>query len=326
MSRLDSLVDVLSEAPDEVFLQPHNVPDPDAIASCLGLRRLLAERGIDAEIVYDSEIEKANALEMIELFDVPMRPFREVATLGGEDWAVLVDVQKENANVTDMPTEEVAVIDHHGHNGFDDYRYADIRPEAGACSSLIAEYYFEAEIPIPRLAATALTYGIMMDTDNLTRGVGEIDIEMFYRLFRFADFEMITRLRANQISLTDLRHYSDAFRSVEIYGETAFLRISDVNDSLLGSAGDIVLTIAGVNVVVAYSVREQGIKYSVRSVNPKVPANALIRSVVDGYGVGGGHETMAGGFLPIDSLPPDHGIDTFTRVRTISFLDGVMRS
>jgi len=34
ITKLDELVDLLKKAPDEVFLQPHNVPDPDAIASC----------------------------------------------------------------------------------------------------------------------------------------------------------------------------------------------------------------------------------------------------------------------------------------------------
>ena len=38
MTRLDELVELLKQAPDEVFLQPHNVPDPDAIASCAGLQ------------------------------------------------------------------------------------------------------------------------------------------------------------------------------------------------------------------------------------------------------------------------------------------------
>lgn len=41
MTRLDNLVDLLKKAPDDVFIQPHNVPDPDAIAASFGLRYLL---------------------------------------------------------------------------------------------------------------------------------------------------------------------------------------------------------------------------------------------------------------------------------------------
>lgn len=39
MTKLDRLVELLKEAPDEVFIQPHNVPDPDAIAASFGLQQ-----------------------------------------------------------------------------------------------------------------------------------------------------------------------------------------------------------------------------------------------------------------------------------------------
>jgi hypothetical protein len=49
---------------------------------------------------------------MLELFGIELRLASEVNTLGTEDWAVLVDVQKGNTNVTDLATDEVASIDH----------------------------------------------------------------------------------------------------------------------------------------------------------------------------------------------------------------------
>ena len=120
MTKLDELTLLLKKAPDEVFIQPHNVPDPDAIAACFGLQILLANKGVSAEIVYENEIEKANSSKMLELFGINLRIASEVASLGKEDWTVLVDVQKGNSNVTDLATDEVAVIDHHELNGHGD--------------------------------------------------------------------------------------------------------------------------------------------------------------------------------------------------------------
>ena len=180
MTKLDQLAALLREAPDEVFIQPHNVPDPDAIASCFGLEYLLGQRDIATAIVYESELEKANALKMLELFDIKLCLSHEVATLGKEDWTVLVDVQKGNSNVTDLVTDEVAVIDHHEHMGDKGCRFEDIRPDIGSCSAIITEYFIENEVPVPGNVATALLYGIFMDTDNLTRGVSNLDIEMFF--------------------------------------------------------------------------------------------------------------------------------------------------
>lgn len=325
MTKLDTLANLLKEAPDEVFIQPHNVPDPDAIASCFGLQYLLKQRGIETVIVYENELEKTNALKMLEIFEIDLRPAGEVSSLGTEDWAVLVDVQKGNSNVTDLATDEVAVIDHHEYRGDDGgCRFVDIRPEAGACSTIITEYFFENDIDIPRNIATALLYGIFMDTDDLTRGVSILDIDMFYRLYSLSDISKITELKGSQISRSDLSDYAKAFQTVEVYGPAAFLYLDNCNDSLLGAAGDIVITIAGVDIVVAYSPREQGIKFSIRSITDGCKANELIRYILKDLGFGGGHDRMAGGFLPGEKLAEDRSLHTFVRHRTISYLENMI--
>ena len=324
-TKLDILVDILKDAPDEVFIQPHNVPDPDAIAASLGMYYLLDLRGIQKlAIVYDQEIEKANSLRMLELFKVPIIRAADAHTLGTEDWAVLIDAQKGNANITDLPTDEVAVIDHHEYRGNMGYRFEDVRPDVGSCSSIIADWFFENNIEPPRMVATALLYGIFMDTDNLTRGASEFDISMFYRLYSLSDIDMIVELKGNEISVKDLDLYADAFKTVEIYDELGFLRLKNVNDSLLGAAGDIVVSVSGVNIVVAYSVRENGIKLSVRSTCEKILANDLVRHIVEGCGVGGGHDNMAGGFIPIDNLSTSRVLDTYIKHRAIAFYEELM--
>jgi len=321
-TKLDRLVEILKDAPDEVFIQPHNVPDPDAIASSLGMYYLLSQRGIQKlAIVYDQEIEKANALRMLEMFKVPVVRASDAHTLGKEDWAVLIDGQKGNANLTDLPTNEVAVIDHHEYLGNKGYRFEDIRPEVGSCSAIVADWFFENNIEPPRIVATALLYGIFMDTNNLTRGVSELDIDMFYKLYSLSDIDMIVDLKGNSISAKDLDLYAEAFKTVEIYDELAFLRLRNVNDSLLGAAGDIVVSVSGVNIVIAYAVRNNGIKLSVRSINNKIKANDLVRHIVEGFGVGGGHDNMAGGFILKENLSEARVLDTFIKHRAIAFFE-----
>jgi nanoRNase/pAp phosphatase (c-di-AMP/oligoRNAs hydrolase) len=318
-TKLETLAKLLRESPDEVFIQPHNVPDPDAIASSLGLQYLLEQKGIETKIVYDMNIEKVNSLKMMELFKVPMIQAKDALTLGVEDWAVLVDAQKGNSNITDLATDEVAVIDQLEYMGNRGYHFEDIRPEVGSCSAIIAGYFFENNIAPPKLLATALFYGIIMDTNNLTRGASQFDIDMFYKVWGLADKDLIVELSGNEISREDLAQYADAFRSVEIYDELGFLRLDSANNSLLGAAGDIVASIEGVNVVVAYSTGKNGVKLSVRSITPRIKANELAASLVHGIGVGGGHHHMAGGFIPAEKLSPVRSIDTFLRYRAINY-------
>ena len=322
MARIHELVELLKQAPDEVFVQPHNVPDPDAIASSFGLQRLLSELGVSAVIVYEEEIEKANSVTMLEAFGIDMKHSADVHTLGAEDWTVLVDVQKENANLIDLVTDEVACIDHHQYSGNKGYRFEDVRPEVGSCSAIIADYFRDAEVEPPPNVATALVYGILMDTDNLTRGVSSLDIDMFYLLYRHVDLSRINELKANQLSIADLKDYAHAFETVEVYNQIGFLRLENANDSLLGAASDIVITISGVDVVVSYSMRDAGVKYSTRSVTPRVNAGRLVRHIVDGYGIGGGHDSMAGGFITREKFPLGRSVDTFTRHRAIGFIEG----
>ena len=326
-TKLDILVDILKDAPDEIFLQPHNVPDPDAIASSLGLYYLLTQRGIKKmAIVYDQEIEKANSLAMLDLFKVPMIRAKDATTLGAEDWSVLVDAQKGNANITDLATDEVAAIDHHENKGDQGYKFSDIRPQVGSCSAIIAEYFFENNVTVPREIATALLYGIFMDTNDLTRGASPLDIDMFYHLYPLSNISHIVELRGNEISRKDLELYADAFKTVEIYDELGFLRLESANDSLLGAAGDIVVSVSGVNVVVAYAKRETGIKLSVRSTLNHIKANELIRHLAEGVGVGGGHDHMAGGFISIENLNEGRLFDTFIKHRAIEFYENSLKA
>ncbi len=321
-TKLDALAALLAQAPDEVFIQPHNVPDPDAIAACAGMQHLLGLKGVKTVIVYDREMEKADSLRMLALFGIEMIPAKAAATLGEEDWALLVDGQKGGGNLTDLPTDEVACIDHHEYRGNQGYRFEDIRPSVGACSSIVAQYFFENGAEPPRKLATALVFGIMKDTESLTRGLSDLDVEMFYRLYRYADPSLIKALNGAQLTKADLDRYAEAFRSVEVYGGIGFMRLDAPDDSLLGAASDIVLSLDTVDVVLAYSVRTGGVKLSARSEDTAVKANALVRSVVEGMGFGGGHDHMAGGFIPADRIPAERGVDTLLRHRAIAYVEG----
>jgi nanoRNase/pAp phosphatase (c-di-AMP/oligoRNAs hydrolase) len=301
---LDRLVALLEGAPGRVFIQPHNVPDPDAIASAAGLRRLFAERGIEASIVYDRDIEKVDLKKMLEVFGIEMTKAGDIPSFDGEDWSVLVDGQRGTGNVTDLAAREIAVIDHHERRAGADYEFADIRPELGSCSTMIAEYFFENSIEAPTEIATALLYGIMKDTDCLSRGATELDVEMWYRLHKKADLALIRIVNGCQLTLDDLARYADAFRTVEVRGRIGFMRLESPDDSLLGASSDIVVSLDSIDALVAYAIRPSGVKISTRSKTPGLKANDLVRFLAAGLGSGGGHEHMAGGFLPADGMPP----------------------
>lgn len=136
----------------KTYIQTHNFPDPDAIASAYGLQYFLQQFGIDAILCYDGSIDKLSTKRMLTVFSMEILHADLLADMQESDYIVTVDGQKYNTNFTDLPGDEVACVDHHPQVRDCGYHYKDIRM-AGACSSIVVSYYREMGIAIPPLVA-----------------------------------------------------------------------------------------------------------------------------------------------------------------------------
>ena len=286
-----------------VYLQTHNFPDPDAIASAFGLQKLLAHFEIPTTICYAGRIDKLSAAKMLDTFGIEMYPYDELKEKMQEtDYIICVDSQKNAGNVLDFIGNEVASIDHHPTFVETEYLYEDIRI-VGACATLIAEYFRRCGITPDSDTATALIYGLKMDTLQFGRGVTDLDIEMFGYLHPFCDHEKLTRLERNNMEYTDLRAYGEAIESIDMFDHVGFSFISfSCPDALIGILSDFILSLEEVEIAIVSSVRADGIKLSVRSENKAVHAGELIREALQGIGDGGGHAAMAGGLIKKDNF------------------------
>lgn len=299
MKRIEKLVSVIKSP--RAYVQTHNFPDPDAVAAAFGLQFLLAHYGIRTEIIYEGSLNKMYGLRMIDYFRIHMENAADITDMTEQDPIILVDAQKYNKNCTDLIGDEIACIDHHPTVIDCAYAYKDVRL-VGACSSLIAEYIFEAGILPTEEVATVLLYGIKMDTNDFSRGVQQLDVEMYYKLFPYVDHYSLERLRLNTIAYSDLAAYGAAIHDITLYEKAGFSCIPfDCPDALIAIISDFILALDLVDFSVVYSVRDGGYKFSVRSEDPDLDAGKITNKVLSGLGngSGGGHAFMAGGFLPI---------------------------
>lgn len=296
MTALDYLLQVITRP--KIYIQTHNYPDQDALASAYGLQALLCYRGVDSVICYQGEIDKANTITMtealgIELYDVDDLQIQE------EDEIILVDGQKGNVNLEEQRGDEIACIDHHPKQDTDSYRFFDIR-KVGACATLIAEYFLENNIPVSKKVATALTYGIKMDTANLMRQTTDKDVDMFCTMYKQADIGLIRLFESHSLILTDLDAYREALKNLKIYGcNVGMANVgAGCSEAMMGTVSDFIMSLDEVDFSVVYSYRAGGLKLSVRSEIPSADAGAIVRKALSGYaGGGGGHAGMAGGFV-----------------------------
>ncbi len=296
MTKLEELLKVIKK--NKVYIQTHNYPDQDAIASAFGLKILLRNKGVDATICYNGQIDKDNTLEMIEQLGIELFMVDEVK-MKPDDEIILVDGQKGNSNMEDFAGKEIACIDHHPKQEVDSYLFYDIRSDVGACSSIIAGYFFENNMEMTVDTATALAYGIKMDTAALSRGVSELDIDMFYYVYKRADAEKLRSFEKCSLRKADLEAYKKAISTLKIQGRLGIANIgADCSEAIIGSISDFLLSLAEVDFTLVYSHRVGGLKFSVRSESKSVDAGKVIKEALKGYGDGGGHGAMAAGFIP----------------------------
>ncbi len=301
VTNISMLVNILKGR--RVFIQTHNFPDPDAISSAFGLQQFLYKYDIDATICYVGSIDRFNTRKMMDTFGIDIHSYDEIKDMNEEDYIIHIDCQKPNANTTDLPGDEVACIDHHPvFVEEDSYKYTDIRI-VGACASIIADYYKSTDTPISIDVATALAYGIKMDTDDLIRGITPLDMEMLSFLFAYADWDKLNSMYASNIEFQDLKAYGAAIENIDVFDYVGFSYIPfECPSSLVAIISDFILSLDVVDVSIVYSVNSDGIKFSVRSERHDVDAGKLINKALKGVGSGGGHAAMAGGFVGDDAL------------------------
>lgn len=287
---------------DRVYIQAHNFPDHDAVASAFALQTFMKIYGVECRLVYDGEIQRDSLKRVIADLAIDIRKTDEY-DMKENDRVIIVDGCKWNKNVTDLIGNEVGVIDHHRVSNPEDVEFCDIRPEWGACVSIIASYYFYFNQEIPPDVATAMMIGINTDTAHLTRGVTEHDLKCFTHCYEIADVSYFNSIMRNYICVGDLEHYAYLIRHVEYFGTFGFCYFPEgCSQNLLGILADFILALEEIDFVVLCARNGGRINFSLRNEVAGWNGSEIIQNVLRGIGFGGGHGDRAGGIIKDCSL------------------------
>lgn len=323
MTKLEELLGVLKKK--VVFIQTHNYPDQDALAAAHGLKVLLEHYGKQAIICYNGEIDKYNTIKMIELLQLDITPADSI-DFQKDDEIILVDCQKGNINVKGYTGMVVGCIDHHKLQDTSGYQFFDIRPDIGACATILASYFYENQIPIDTLLATSFVYAIRMDTNMLTRSVSDTDLNLYCKLHKIANHQILRQLDTCTLKIRDLDTYYNAIANLRFYHSLALVDLGpNCSESIMGQIADFILTLREVDVIVTHSYRDKGVKFTVRSSRSELDACEIVRTALDTFGDGGGHSTMAAGFIPnVPNASVAQTVSNITEERIIDYVCGIM--
>lgn len=303
---VDRLLKTVADA-GSLLIVPHNDPDPDAIASAVGLRYLVTQRlGRESTVAYAGFIGRAENKAMVRYLG---RPLKQLAPSDLRDSAhiALVDTQPGAGN-NPLPPGRIptVVIDHHAlREETSQTAFSDVRTDLGASSTIVTEYLQVAAVEPPPWLATALFYGIKTDTMGLGRGASLPDVAAYYYLQPMVDIEALIEIERAQVPASYFKSFVTAFQAARVYNSVVLSYIGAMSyPDQAAEIADLLSRLEGTQWVLCTGTYNSSLILAVRSRSRRTGAGMLVRAVVGTQGMAGGHGTMAGGQVPLRGADP----------------------
>lgn len=306
---LELMFEAVEDA-DRVLILPHNDPDPDAIASSLALKYLLAQKlKVPSEVVYRGIIGRAENKALVDYLGSPLRHMAD-SKWGPKTAIALIDTQVGAGNNALPPDVNPAiVIDHHPARFTSPSKppaqaaraFIDIRPQVGATASILTDYMKTTGIIPDNRLATALFYGIKTDTMGLGRSLSQTDVAAYFYLQPQVDVEALVQIEQAQVPLDYFKSFDTALRAARIYDGVVISYVGRMKyPDLAAEMADLLLRLQGTRWVICMGVYQEKLVLAVRTRHQQ-GAGQLVREIVGSRGSAGGHGSMAGGQLPLQA-------------------------
>ncbi len=284
-----------------ILLQPD--PDPDGIAAGYALRILLGRKSPTAPLVSFGEVKRPENLAMVQALGIEVRTIAP-EELDEFDGLALVDVQPTVFG--EHPPARVlsvdVVIDHHPERTGYDAVVKDIRTAYGATATIMTEYLQAAGTEIRGKLGTALLYGIKSDTQLLGRDTSSADMQAFATLHACHSPALLRRIERPALPADGLRALGRALSSTSVEEGIHLLVLGRVREDVIPQVADLGLQAEGAEWAIAAGIVGGDLVFSVRNVGYVRAAGEVVRAVVEGLGVGGGHRSMAKGIIPLKAF------------------------
>ena len=286
----------------------HINPDPDALASMLGLQALIehSQPGKPVILTVDGMIARAENRVMVESLSIPLVPVQEVE-IDPKTAVVMVDTQPCTGRRASEDAMPQVVIDHHETGGvLTGVLFRDIRAHFGATSTIVTGYLLEQNVAVSPRLATALLYGIESETTGYPREASQLDDGALVWLFPRADKDLLARIRNPKLPQSHFATFQHALANAFLYHDVVVSWCGQVSQpDIIAEVADFFIRFDQVNWAMSIGLFESMLRLSVRVDQLGGHSGEVLRDVVEGLGTAGGHDRRAGGAIPLPDTRPE---------------------
>jgi nanoRNase/pAp phosphatase (c-di-AMP/oligoRNAs hydrolase) len=194
----------------------------------------------------------------------------------------------------------VGVIDHHVTGDDIGLPFEDLRTDYGAVATVVGEYLTVTGTKISENMATAITYGIIAETQDLVRFGDEADIQIYTLMLPLANQPLLGKLRHPPVELAFFRALAGALKVSRICSNVVVCHLEELNSpDELARIADVLITLEEVNWALCTGIEEDALRLSLRSSSRDAEAENVMTALVAGRGGCGGHGMMAGGRMKL---------------------------
>ncbi|MDH3347858.1 MAG: DHH family phosphoesterase [Desulfobulbaceae bacterium] len=276
--------------------------DPDALASAMAVKRLLSYRVKNVTIGYPNEIRRLNNIAMVDRLKIPIERLHTLK-VKEYDKRVLLDSQPSHLPCFEKIDFDI-IIDHHPVTNGWDAKFIDIRPEYGAVSSIMVEYLRAANIKFSVNLATALFYGIKVDTQNFEKSAQLADGICFRYLFNIANRNLVRKIELTELRRSELKYFKIALNEVRVSKGRAYVHLGRVSTpDILVIIADFFNHVDKFDWVIVSGIHGEKLVVIFRCDGYRKNAGKLAQRTFSEYGSAGGHKEAARAEVPLKNLP-----------------------
>ena len=275
--------------------------DPDALACAMAIKQLLRYRVKSVVIAHPNEIRRLNNIAMVQRLKIPLERWNTIK-LDAFSKKVLVDSQPAHLPCFEKVKFD-AVIDHHPISGECQATFVDIRPDYGAASSMLVEYLRAANIKPTVATATALFYGIKVDTRNFEKQSRLSDGISFRYLFTLANRDLVRKIELTDLRRSELKYFLAGLAELKYSKRRLYSHVGKVRSpDVLVIIADFLNHVDEVDWVFVSGIHGERLIVIFRCDGYRKNAGKLAARIFGAVGSAGGHKEAARAEVPLKNL------------------------